>query len=94
LITGANHGIGAATAMALAARAAEVVVSYLRISDPGDRGGPELYRTARAQGAEKVLAAIKEVGGEPYLSRLTSLTHGPQRTYSTALKLPSGQWTS
>jgi 3-oxoacyl-[acyl-carrier protein] reductase len=63
LITGANHGIGAATAMALAARSAEIVVTYLRISDPGDRGGPELYRTARAQGAEKVLAAIKEVGG-------------------------------
>ena len=63
LITGANHGIGAATAKALAAREAAVVVSYLRIPDPGDGGGPELYRTARAQGAEKVLAAIKELGG-------------------------------
>ena len=50
-------------ATALAARAAEVVVSYLRMSDPGDQSSPEPYRTARAQGAEKVLAAIKEVGG-------------------------------
>ena len=63
LITGANHGIGAAIAKALAAREAAVVVSYLRIADPGDQGGPELYRAARAQGAEKVLAAIKELGG-------------------------------
>jgi len=63
LVTGANHGIGAATAKALAARQAAVVVSYLRIPDPGDRGGPEPYRTARAQGAERVLAAIKELGG-------------------------------
>jgi 3-oxoacyl-[acyl-carrier protein] reductase len=38
-------------------------VSYLRIADPGGRGGPELYRTARAHGAEKVLAAIEKVGG-------------------------------
>jgi 3-oxoacyl-[acyl-carrier protein] reductase len=63
LITGANHGIGAATAKALAVREAAVVVSYLRIPDPGDRGGPELYRSARAQGPEKILAAIKEFGG-------------------------------
>jgi 3-oxoacyl-[acyl-carrier protein] reductase len=63
LITGANHGIGAATAKALAAREAAVVLSYLRIPDPGNGGGPELYRTARALGAEKVLAVIHEFGG-------------------------------
>ena len=40
-----------------------MVVSYLRIPDPGDGGGPELYRTARAQDAEKVLSAITELGG-------------------------------
>lgn len=34
LVTGANHGIGAATARALAARGADVVVSYLRSADP------------------------------------------------------------
>jgi 3-oxoacyl-[acyl-carrier protein] reductase len=63
LITGANHGIGAATARTLAARGAAVVVSYLRIPDPGDRGGPELYRSNRSSGGEKVSAAIKELGG-------------------------------
>jgi 3-oxoacyl-[acyl-carrier protein] reductase len=63
LITGANHGIGAAIARTLAACEAAVVVSYLRIPDSGGQGTPELYRTARAQDAEKVLAAIKELGG-------------------------------
>lgn len=29
-VTGANHGIGAATAVALAARGASVLVTYLR----------------------------------------------------------------
>ena len=33
LITGANHGIGAATAVALANCGASVLLSYLRLSD-------------------------------------------------------------
>ena len=36
LITGANHGSGAATAQLLAAKGAAVVLSYLRIPDSGD----------------------------------------------------------
>jgi 3-oxoacyl-[acyl-carrier protein] reductase len=64
LVTGANHGIGAATARALAARRAAVLVSYLRIPDPGDRGGPALYRDNRASDASQVLAAIKKRGGK------------------------------
>jgi 3-oxoacyl-[acyl-carrier protein] reductase len=35
LVTGGNHGIGAATALTLASCGAAVVVSYLRIPDTG-----------------------------------------------------------
>ena len=63
LITGANHGIGAATARTLAAWGAAVVVSYLRIPDPGNAEVPELYRRNRAMDAEQVLRAIAGQGG-------------------------------
>lgn len=61
LITGANHGIGAATARALAGCGASVLVSYLRTRDPEDF--PEPYRSNRAKGADDVLAAIRTRGG-------------------------------
>src|SRR3954451_4929222 len=63
LVTGANHGIGAATAKMLAARGAAVVVSYVRIPDAGKEGGPELYRRNRAMDGKEVAAAIEELGG-------------------------------
>ena len=63
LVTGANHGIGAATAQALAACGAAVVVSYLRIPDSGDAAVPETYRKNRAMNAAPVLAAIEMQGG-------------------------------
>jgi len=61
LITGANHGIGAATAKALAGCGATVLVSYLRTEDPEDF--PESYRSNRARGVEEVLADIHAQGG-------------------------------
>jgi 3-oxoacyl-[acyl-carrier protein] reductase len=61
LITGANHGIGAATAEALAGCGASVLVSHLRTRDPEDF--PEPYRSNRAKGADEVLAAIRAQGG-------------------------------
>jgi 3-oxoacyl-[acyl-carrier protein] reductase len=61
VITGANHGIGAATAIALAACGASVLVSFFRTSDPEDF--PETYRAKRAQDASDVLAAIGAQGG-------------------------------
>ena len=63
LVTGANHGIGAATAQTLAACGAAVVVSYLRIPDPGNAAVPEKYRKNRAMDAANVLAAIEMQGG-------------------------------
>lgn len=64
LVTGANHGIGAATARQLAGVGARVLLSYLRIEDEVDPGIPDAYRTHRASGAEGVLTAIREAGGE------------------------------
>ncbi len=57
LITGANHGIGAATAHALAGCGAPVLVSSLRTSDPDDF--PERYRANRAKSADEVVNAIR-----------------------------------
>jgi 3-oxoacyl-[acyl-carrier protein] reductase len=61
IVTGANHGIGAATAVALAECGAAVLVSYLRTRDP--EGVPGRYRSNRAQGADEVLATIRTRGG-------------------------------
>ena len=63
LITGANHGIGAATARVLAEGGAAVVVSYLRIPDSGDRDVPAMYRRNRAADASDLLATIRAGGG-------------------------------
>lgn len=62
LITGANHGIGAATAKALAGCGASVVISYFRLADPEDF--PKEYRTNCAKDASEVLSAIRELGGK------------------------------
>ncbi len=63
LVTGANHGIGAATAVALAGCGAGVAVSYLRVSDRAESGLPDVYRTNLAKDAGEVLAAIRSRGG-------------------------------
>lgn len=63
IVTGGNHGIGAATARALASRGARVLVSYLRLNDPYDAATPQAYRTNRAQGADQLIALIRAAGG-------------------------------
>ncbi len=40
IVTGANHGIGAATAQALAARGCAVLCTFFRVRDPADPGTP------------------------------------------------------
>jgi 3-oxoacyl-[acyl-carrier protein] reductase len=63
LVTGANHGIGAATARALAARGAAVLASYLRLEDPAEVPRPGAYRANRAQDASEVVESIRASGG-------------------------------
>ncbi len=62
IITGANHGIGAATAKALAAQGAGVLITYLKLSGASD-AIPDLYHAARATGATAVVEAIRVAGG-------------------------------
>lgn len=50
-----------ASARALAACGASVLVSYLRTRDPEDF--PEPYRSNHAKGSDEVLAAIRARGG-------------------------------
>jgi 3-oxoacyl-[acyl-carrier protein] reductase len=75
LVTGANHGIGAATAKALAAEGTAVFVTYLRIpldaslarkvaAGEVNTPGEELYRMNQAVSAEEVVRAIRERGGQ------------------------------
>jgi 3-oxoacyl-[acyl-carrier protein] reductase len=63
IVTGANHGIGAATAAALAHRGCAVLCTFLRVADPADPGTPQAYRDHRAQDAGAVLAEIHADGG-------------------------------
>jgi 3-oxoacyl-[acyl-carrier protein] reductase len=59
---GANHGIGAATAVALARRGCAVVCAYLRLQDEVDPGTPQAYRDHRSGTADAVVAQIEAAG--------------------------------
>src|SRR5215470_5452604 len=63
IVTGANHGIGAATAHALAERGCAVLCTFLRIDDPVDPAIPPEYREHRRQDATPVADAIRAAGG-------------------------------
>ena len=75
LITGANHGIGAATAEALAAQGARVFISYLTLENPYSQneleearrlgvGGDQLYHASQQQSGEVVVETIRARGGQ------------------------------
>ena len=59
LVTGANHGIGFATAVALAERGADVVASYLRTGDPDKI---DAFNRARSTDGSAVTAAVEAAG--------------------------------
>lgn len=74
LITGANHGIGAATARSFAAQGAHLFLSYYRPPSKHDAaelaaaraeqvGGPLLYEAMQQQRAEVVAEEIRCAGG-------------------------------
>jgi 3-oxoacyl-[acyl-carrier protein] reductase len=74
IVTGANHGIGAAAAQALAAQGVAVLINFLRIPPAGGVGsrtdeaesttpGLAYYNRQRNRTAEEVVLAIREKGG-------------------------------
>jgi 3-oxoacyl-[acyl-carrier protein] reductase len=63
LVTGANHGIGAGTARALAACGAAVLVTYLRRDHSPEEGTPQRYGDDRAATADAVIESIQRAGG-------------------------------
>ena len=64
LVTGANMGIGAASAVSLARRGAAVFVSYLSTRLPEDDSTfPPAYREARMRDGALVVEAIRHEGG-------------------------------
>ncbi len=64
LVSGANHGIGAATAAELARLGADVAITYLACTpdDHEDEHRSDVYRTQREQGPEVTMAAIEAHG--------------------------------
>lgn len=62
LVTGANHGIGAATAVELARLGADVLVSYLRLAPQEDPSLPPAYDRDRAADGGATVAAVEALG--------------------------------
>ncbi len=68
LVTGANHGIGAAIARGLAARGADVLVTYLRSTAEQARPGQPEFGRQRAEDASLICADIIALGSRAVAS--------------------------
>lgn len=85
LVTGANHGIGAATATALAAQGVSVFIQYLRIAPDATQAdleagpGLSLYSAQRAETADEVVEAIRSAGssGDAWETDLSDVANIP-----------------
>lgn len=63
IVTGANHGIGAATAARLAAEGVAILVAYLRGRVAENDGTPERYQRNRMRSGDEVADRIVAAGG-------------------------------
>lgn len=86
IVTGANHGIGAATAIALAGRGAGVLISFVRLDVPDDDPDrPQDYRDARARDGSWVVEAIRRGGGRAEAIEVDLLDRdAPSRLFGAA----------
>jgi 3-oxoacyl-[acyl-carrier protein] reductase len=66
VVTGANQGIGAATAKALAAQGVNVLITFLSYEPEPDPSIPEAYFAGRRAGADEVVEAITALGGRAH----------------------------
>ncbi|MBD3184681.1 SDR family oxidoreductase [Candidatus Poribacteria bacterium] len=71
IVTGANHGIGAATAKALAAQGCSVFITYMQRpldehlkGKPNDLPGEAQYRSRQAMSADWIVEEIRSSGGK------------------------------
>jgi 3-oxoacyl-[acyl-carrier protein] reductase len=85
IVTGANHGIGAATALALGRQGCSVLCAFLHIQDPADPGVPQAYRDQRASDADEVVARVR-AGGTQALAVEADLSEpaAPARLFDAA----------
>ena len=80
VVTGANHGIGAATAARLARAGAAVLVTYLRMEHSTDSSLPDSYVQNRAGDVEPLLERIRKAGGRAQGLELDLTKPGAART--------------
>lgn len=66
IVTGANQGIGAAIAKALATQGVKVFIIYLRFGEDYTRTREEAYKQAQKSSADKVLQEIHDAGGTAF----------------------------